>query len=188
MIPEPSIRLASMIKSLEQLVLPALREDHPLEREQAAVTIGQLRLLERQWPYFERYAQRCPSDCIEQGQAILNALEPTPHLPVAATNLREAIAAANSATMDSAEDFWAARNAIAEAISKVIEAAASDEAPDSWQCVSAVVQKHSAREHYRDRVWFGGTAMDPDSGSFPTIGQMLQARDANEQPTHAGAD
>ena len=57
MLPSIDLRIANMIKALEQVILPALPKRERLARDQANLVIGHLRLMSPQWKTAVRFEE-----------------------------------------------------------------------------------------------------------------------------------
>lgn len=57
MTPDFGIRLHSLARSLEHVILPALDASNSLAREQLAIALGHLAVLQQQWQYQARLSR-----------------------------------------------------------------------------------------------------------------------------------
>ena len=71
MTPDIDVRLQSVIKAIEQVILPALDPHNPLAREQAALAIGHLHMIRGQLPYMADYMAICLADIVKLGGDLL---------------------------------------------------------------------------------------------------------------------
>ena len=49
MLPDISIRINNLIKAMEKTIAPAIDPDNGLAKEQAALVVSHLRMLDQQW-------------------------------------------------------------------------------------------------------------------------------------------
>ena len=73
MTPDIDLRIASMVRAMEDVVRPAIDPLNSLAAEQAALIVGHLRLLAIQWNKAESYARTCLADL----DATLDGLVPS---------------------------------------------------------------------------------------------------------------
>lgn len=174
MSPDFDIRLISMIKAMEEVVVPAIPEERSLAREQAGVLIGHLQVFRDQWPHVAKYAWLCLRDSQALARDLIETLRRFPETPQF-TALRNLLAKEDLDAASSATTVWACRNALASSIDIVIDSTINY-GTEVTGLIDALVLSHAAREHRRDRVWFQGTALDPDVASLPSIEEMLSDR------------
>lgn len=62
MTPSIDIRIATIVRAMEDVVAPAIDPGNSLAREQAALVVGQVRLIAAQWSRSEDYARVCLAD------------------------------------------------------------------------------------------------------------------------------
>lgn len=65
MTPDIDLRISTMVRAMEEVVMPAVDTHNGLAREQAALLVGQLKLLAAQWKHTEDYASVCIADLVK---------------------------------------------------------------------------------------------------------------------------
>ena len=169
MTPNPTIRLQSVLQTLEHVIFPAVDADNSLAQEQCGLVLGQLRMMIRHMPFFADYHALCYQD-LAQTVGALPAAEAGDASRGAANALREALAA--SATM---RDANAAYHALGHALEQLLRALAQDGTPACRRAVEAEVLAFSQRQSLRARVWFKDTGFDHAPDELPALETMLSA-------------
>jgi hypothetical protein len=171
--PDIEIRLKSVVKALEQVVLPAIPPDNSLAREQITVAIGHIELLRSQWNYVDRYADLCLSDITAFAKELIASLGDDPESSDIASSLALAVQRAQQSQTSSASEVWSLRNCIASAIDEAIVAVTLGTSESARNVVDVVTLRHCAKEHARDRSWFAKTGFDPEASSLPSIAELF---------------
>ncbi len=167
MTPNPTIRLASLLQTLEHVIFPAVDQNNSLAQEQCGLVLGQLRMLIQHMPYFGEYHGMCFADLAETvGQ-----------LPAHAGGEQSAAAAeALSATVGEAKgmnDVLAAYHLLGRALEQAMRAAAQDGEPAYRNAVDAAVLAFSKRQSLRARSWFKEAGFDHAPETLPTLAEMF---------------
>jgi hypothetical protein len=173
MIPDFDIRIASLVKAIEDNILPSIESDRPLAREQASLVIGHLKIMAEQWAFVESHAVLCLKASLAFARDLLGHLQARPTL---APSLRRTIELAEAARPVGARAVMALRDTVAAAASDVISRAA-DLSDDLWEEITPVVLQHARHEHDRERAWFAGFGMDSEAMSLPAIADLFVQQD-----------
>lgn len=145
MIPSIDERLASLIRALSDVILPALPDDAGLAREQAQLGIGHLMILRGQIdpaPVFE-------AEELADARALGEALGQTVRGGAAST---AALAALGQALAEAGPDR-ASRMAINAAIAALVSAVASDGSGEARAALHSTILRHEAARAEKDRRW-----------------------------------
>ena len=153
--PSVNDRLASVVRALEGVILPAIPSDAALAQEQAMLSIGHLQIILAQAeaaPAFEA-AEAADMECM--AAELAEAVEGGGNISESVLALRAAIAAPCS--------IPTARTAtIQHAIDTVLIALSEGGAPDARKAATAIVLKHGAARAEKDRRWFAAMGFDID--------------------------
>jgi hypothetical protein len=166
MLPNIDLRIANMIKALEQVILPALPREQRLARDQAMLVTGQLRMMGEQWKSALPYEQVSLDDLAGLARILL-AGAPQP----LRDGLEAALAGAAACDRASISGLEQANVALGHAVDAVILGGA-DHAPLPQASDDAVLA-YSLRHARRERIWFKANKLDPDQGDLPDIATML---------------
>ncbi|MCB2049995.1 MAG: hypothetical protein KDE63_01065 [Novosphingobium sp.] len=175
MTPSIDIRLASMIRSMQDVIVPAIDPSNSLACEQASLMIGHLNLLEQHWRRIFPYAQVCLDDLC----TCASTLEPDggPRTQGAAVDLDTAIARDATDPEKKYQDC-------ARALEALVRAAAEDGTPAFQHQLESEVLAFSQRQVIRDRAWFAQSGFDIDSENLPSIDEVISgAVNSLEQTT-----
>lgn len=174
--PTHARRIETMLRSMVEVIAPALDANQQLARDQAQILIGNLKLLADQATHTYEYEMvelreftatlrgmvttaaggAATSAAAERGAVLLVRLE-----PIAAINVpREA---------QLAEWVREAR----QAVDDLVAASSVDGEKAFRDAAVAAVLDQAATQNLRERVWFKATGMDPAPGSLPGIEDVL---------------
>jgi hypothetical protein len=170
--PDIEVRLLSVIKAIEQIIMPAIDPANPMAREQAAIAIGHLRVIRGQSAYLADYQLLCLEEMVQLGQELVAAARGGPATMAAISALRSAIRA-NASSAPPLSALAARRDAIATAVDHLINASAIDGSDVFLQESERIVVRHGSKQADRDRAWFKATGLDPDAATLPTPVQLL---------------
>ncbi|MES2492533.1 MAG: hypothetical protein V4579_04535 [Pseudomonadota bacterium] len=166
MLPNIDVRIANLIKAMEQVVVPALPESERLARDQAMLVVGHLRMISGQWKSalrFEQVALDALTDLAEKLAGIVAA-------PFAG-QLAEAAQTARKADRGSIDGLEQAYNALGGVIDNVILGG-----PDHASFPQAAVDvlfDYGSRQARVERTWFKAIGFDPDRADLPEIADVL---------------
>ncbi|BBF69940.1 hypothetical protein [Sphingomonas bisphenolicum] len=170
MLPNIDLRIANMIKALEQVVLPALPRDQRLARDQAMLVAGHLRMMGEQWKSALRYEQVALDDL--QGLA-RHLLPDAPAL--LADDLKAALSMAQACDRVSVTAIERANIDLGHAVDAVI-LGGKDHAPLPPESIDALLN-YALRHARRERSWFKANRLDPDQHDLPDLETMLAEAD-----------
>ncbi|WP_285020671.1 hypothetical protein [Novosphingobium sp. fls2-241-R2A-195] len=164
MTPDPIIRLASVVQTLEHVVVPAVDSGNLLAVEQCGVVLAQLRMLERHMPLIGAYHALCLTDLLGV-VAALPTVEGGPAAVMARCELAEACA--------HEDDPRIAFHRVGRALEGLVRAMAQDGEPAVRSAIDAAVLAFSIRQARRARSWFQDAGFDHDADSLPTVEAMV---------------
>lgn len=169
--PSMEVRLATIARALEQVIIPALPSEEVLAREQAALSIVHLTTIAEQCRYLAEYELACFADMSTLAEALAGAAEGGPHTASAARELHQILNAVRAATSSStAHDR---RNTLARAIDSLIQASAQDGSPGFQTAQYPLIVDHGNRQANHDRAWFRRHGIDPDAEMLPAIPELI---------------
>lgn len=154
----PSVRdrLASVVRALNGVVLPALPKEAGLAQEQAMLAIGHIQIILAQMDGTEGFVTEEAADYANMGTAIVAAASGGTKTEAAKTALRTAL-------QDDATPAPEARTAvIQEAIDQLLLAMAEDGEQAARSAVNATIIVQSAARSDKDRRWFAAMGFDID--------------------------
>lgn len=152
MTPDIDLRLSTMVRALEQVVIPALDPRNGLACEQAGLLVGQLRLLASQWHRTEKYAAVCLADLARSLADLAPQGGPTTQGAQA-----RVVACAEDTGLPSLEAQYKALSRHADAL---VRAADIDGEPAFRTALHRALLAFSQRQALRDRSWFALSGFD----------------------------
>ncbi len=167
MTPNPTIRLQSILQTLEHVIVPAVDSRNSLAQEQCGLVLGQLRMLIQHMPYFGEYHALCLADLAETVSK-LPAHRGGPVSQEAAQAL--SAAAAQATEMD---DVLAAYHMLGHALERSMRAAAEDGEVAYRREIDAEVLEFSKRQALRARSWFKDAGFDHAPDELPSLREMF---------------
>lgn len=156
MTPDFGIRLHSIARSLEHVILPALDASNSLAHEQLAIALGHLAVLQQQWQYQADYLAQCLAEMYQLGHALGAEIDRQP----------------STAPLFTATER---HDVVAHAVDTLIIAGHRDGSDKFRRELRQLVLDHGARQSLRDRVWFAATGFDPARVNFPEIRALVTA-------------
>ncbi len=157
MTPTIDERLASVVRSLTEVVLPHLPAEASLAQEQVQLAVGHLQILRAQLDAAPAFEQEELADARALGQALVDGVSGSDGVATAQTALRAAVAVADGS--DVRGQHQAINDAVAGLVSAVFEVGDADQG-------AAVTRIILEKEHPRvqkDRRWllpFGFDTME----------------------------
>lgn len=148
MTPTVDERLASIIRSLTEVILPHLPADASLAQEQAQLAVGHLQILRAQFdatPNFERSE-------LEDAKGLANSLVAT----ISGGSITKAAVLALQAEIHQCDgsDVRSQHRACNRAIEAVVKAVSADGAPDTRTALRTIILDHERARVAKDRRWF----------------------------------
>jgi len=166
MLPNIDLRIANMIKAVEQVILPALPDRERLARDQAMLVAGHLRMIGDQWKWALAYEQISLDDLAGLGRVLLSHVA-----PLLQEQLEEALAVADTCDRSSITALEQANIVLGRVVDRII-LGEGDPNPLP-QAVADAVLDYGRRHARRERIWFKGNRLDPDQADLPDIGAMM---------------
>jgi len=168
MLPSIDLRIANIIKALEQVVQPALAPRERLARDQVNLCIGHLRMIMEQWRWAVAFEARSLDAMIALADNILPSVEIVWH--------DELASALDRGWWVDRQDLAAVEKAIV-ALGGVIDRIilGEDGKYPLTDAVRQAVLDYGEAQAARERAWFAGTGLDPDRAELSSIAAMMDA-------------
>lgn len=154
MTPTVDERLASIIRSLGEVVLPHLPEDASLAQEQVHLCIGHLQILRGQIDLIPAYEREELEDAVAIGGKLVASVAGGTESAAAAAALSAAVSAADGTEVRSQ------RRAILDAVDALVKAAARDGTAGSRAAIAREILAHEGVRARKDREWFAPYGFD----------------------------
>jgi hypothetical protein len=173
MTPDIGMRLDTIARALQQVVIPALPADQVLAIEQATLSLAHLGIIGEQLSYVADYEAAGLADMTGLAEQLVAASAGGPETQAATEALRDVLARAGASPDDAAATAKDRRNALAAAIDSVIRASGLDGDAEFVAASQRLVLEHGTRQSFRDRAWFRASGLDPDRAALPSIPELL---------------
>lgn len=148
MTPTTDERLASIIRSLTEVILPHLPPEASLAQEQVHLAIGHLQILRAQIDAIPAFEQEELDDAIAIGHALIESVSGGAETSAALEALKNAVAAKDGS------DIRGQVMAINQAIDALVKAGHRDGHDGARQSLSSIILKYEASRVLKDRKWF----------------------------------
>lgn len=169
MTPNPTIRLKSVLQTLEHVIVPAVDEKNSLAQEQCGLVLAQLRMLIEHMPHFGSYHELCYRD-LADSLATLPAHDGGAQSSDAAKSVSAKLSEAEAMV-----DRLDAYHLLGHALDDLLRAVRADGAADYRKAVEDCALQFSRRQTLRSRTWFKDSGFDHDPDSLPSLEEMLSA-------------
>jgi len=170
------LQLQSMIKSMSDVVLPAIDPDNSLAQEQAQLILGMMHLMASRLPMqfsydidqLTRYVSLA-REILAHGEGGQRTKEELALLNTSVDNGAQALQGAQT----SPADLEAAVLTLRARISALIETLWSDGEPTCRETISKAVLAASKEQILRERAWFAPQGWDADMSNYPSIESLI---------------
>ena len=172
----PEIQIASMMKAMKDVVIPALAGTNKLAMEQAQLVMGMLNLMATQLPVQFRFDRDELSRLIEHTEALLslpvNDAATTAVIKVLADQRKEAVELHEQCKRDPADLKRSVRE-LRESVGQVVTTLAKTGELENQLCVEKIVLNLSKGQLLRDRSLVKPQGWEVDPAAIPDIGTLL---------------
>ena len=179
MVPDFALRIQAMIRSMREVILPALPRDQMLASDQANILVGYLRIMALQ---HDKVFDYLLTELSEYAELVRTSAEEAR----GGESTDAAVAAARSALARSApllqmsiprqSELTAQVRSLKEAADGLLNAARQDGTSAFRQALAQRVMGQAERQIMRERVWFSASGFELDADQLPTIDEVLPAR------------
>jgi hypothetical protein len=176
MVPDFALRIHAMIRSLREVVLPALPNDEMLAIDQANILVGYLGIMAEQ---HDRVFEYLLVELAEYAE-LLRAMVEDAH---GAQSTGDAVAKARAALGVAAPilqmsiprqgELSALVRSLKESVDELLLAARQDGTPAYRQASSTRVMLQAERQILRERAWFRASGFELEAGQLPSIDDVL---------------
>lgn len=147
MTPSTDERIASIIRSLTEVILPHLPADASLAQEQAQLAIGHLQILRLQLDGIQDFETEELADTRVLASELAAAIDGGPRTTAARTRL-------DAVLEDDTSGVRGALSAINKAIEELVQAVSADGSEAAKTRLPQLILGHEARRVEKDRRWF----------------------------------
>ena len=173
MLPDISNRITNIIKAIEKTITPAIDPENGMAQEQAALSIGHLKMLEQQWNYAYIYEKGSFDNML----ALASELNRVATGGAATINAQNALSFALKSLPTELPltplEINEHTKALGEAVDGLIHACYEDANSEMKQTLFDTILSYSSKQSSRERVWFSANNLDPDSSDLVSMEEML---------------
>ena len=166
MVPTHALRLQAMLRSLTEVIIPALDPSQRLAIDQANIVAGNLRILLDQTGRTDEYLRVELHEFRDLGSALLELAPDTPDAYESRSALTEADAVSEWAL---AEQLLRLKGTVDRLLKMTL--ASSD--PSVAKAASVLVLDQARKQATRERVWFRGAGFELDPTALPPLDAVL---------------
>ena len=179
MVPDFALRIQSMIRSLREVVLPALPNDQLLAIDQANILVGYLRIMAEQHDRVFEYLLVELSEYAELVSALADDVQGAGSIDGAVAKARSVLAKAAPVVrmpIPRLSDLAALIRSLKESADELVLAARQDGTPAFRHASIDRVMQQAERQIRRERSWFRASGFELEAGQLPSIGDVLGTR------------
>lgn len=162
-------RIASMIRAMADVIMPALDPNNSLAREQAGLMVGHLQVLRQHVNDAARFEAVELERMEELANRLLGAASGGAQTLSAIDGLRMAL---DTPGPGSSAGITRLRS-IGMAIDRLIGSSRLDADQDSRAAISALILQHGRHAALLNRVWFAGMGFEAADAGLPPMSEML---------------
>jgi len=173
MLPSIEIRIQNLMKSIQQVVLPAIDPSNKLAQEQAQLVVAHLQVLGRQWDKAHRFELQSLRAMRKLATGLLAAASGDMQTRASTATLGEHVGQIDEAKLTTATEVAATIGQLGTAIDALIFASAKDGSERFREATRQLVLDYAVAQARRERAWFVDTGLDPDRTTLPSIDTIL---------------
>jgi hypothetical protein len=176
MVPDFALRIHAMIRSLREVVLPALPKDQMLAIDQANILIGYLGIMAEQHDRVFDYLLVELAEYVELLRALVEDADGARSIDDAVAKARAALGRAAPIVQMSIPrqgELSDLLRSLKESVDELLFAARRDGTPAFRQASKKRVIQQAERQILRERAWFRASGFELDAGRLPSIAEVL---------------
>ena len=176
MVPDFALRIHAMIRSLREVVLPALPKNEMLAIDQANILIGYLGIMAEQHDRVFEYLLVELSEYAELLGALVEDARGAPSIEGAAAKARAALDMAApilQVSIPRQGELSALVRSLKESVDELLVVAHQDGTPAYRQASTKRVMQQAERQILRERAWFRASGFELEPSQLPSIKDVL---------------
>ena len=176
MVPDFALRIPAMIRSLREVILPALPTDEMLAIDQANILVGYLGIMAEQHDRVFEYLRVELAEYAELLSAMVEDADGAQSIEDAVAKARAALGMAAPILRMSIPrqgELGALVRSLKESVDELLLAARQDGTPAFRQASSKRVMLQAERQILRERAWFRASGFELEAGQLPSIDDVL---------------
>jgi hypothetical protein len=176
MTPDHSLRLATLLRAMQEVVLPAIDPKNRLAIDQANIVVGNLRLLLDQCDKAYQYEWVELREYFDLVSAISSSAQSSGNADEALQAADAALAASRALVameIPTQGELVARVRDLKGAADALLHAAYQQGSPEHRARVDTLVHEQAQRQLTRERVWFRKAGFELDAGQLPSMEDVL---------------
>ena len=176
MVPDFALRIHAMIRSLREVILPALPTDEMLAIDQANILVGYLGIMAEQHDRVFEYLRVELAEYAELLSAMVEDADGAQSIEDAIAKARAALGMAAPILQMSIPrqgELGALVRSLKESVDQLLLAARQDGTPAYRQAAAQRVMLQAERQILRERAWFRASGFELEAGRLPSIDEVL---------------
>lgn len=183
MVPDFTLRLQAMIRSLREVILPALPSGQMLATDQANILVGYLRIMALQHDKVFDYLLAELSEYTELINAMVeDASDGQDEVLVAARAALARAAPILEMSIPRQSELAAVVKSLKRSADELLCAARKNGTAALGQAAGNRVMEQAGRQIMRERAWFSASGFELEADKLPSIDELLYTR--REAPAH----
>ncbi|MTD12527.1 hypothetical protein GIS00_01030 [Nakamurella sp. YIM 132087] len=170
MIPSTRIRISSVSRAIESVIIPALGDDQPFALEQARLLLGHLAVLQVQDPWSAQFERLDNLLLREFARDLEGAAHGGPATTSAVGQLRSLLAEPVPLTLP---EVRAAHSALGAAIRDVIRAVGEDGGDETFRTTALITIRHERAAADRYRAYFAAMGYEGPDSPLPDLPDLI---------------
>lgn len=179
MVPDFALRIQSMIRSLREVILPALPNEQMLAIDQANILVGYLRIMAEQHDRVFEYLLVELFEYAELVSGLTKDAQGVESIDGTVVTARSTLAKAAPVLRTSIPrqaELAALVKSLKVSVDELQHAVRRNGTAAIRQASTKRVMEHAERQIMRERVWFRASGFELDADGLPSIDQVLGAR------------
>lgn len=173
MLPSIDIRIQTLLRAMQTVVMPALDANNSLAQEQARLVVAHLDMMARQWDKAYLFEVQSLQAMNDLGIALYNSASGGKYTRAAGVKLRGTVEEASLTEPRTATEAASMIRSIGTAVDELIIAITKDGDSVAKSAMQSEVIGYSKVQARKERIWFASSNLDPDRSQLGSIEDML---------------
>lgn len=179
MTPDHTLRLTTLIRAMQDVVLPAIDPRNRLAQDQASIVVGNLKLLLDQCDKAYQYEWTELREYFDLVRALTDTLQGGAATAAARTDAQRVLAANGklvALAVPTQAQLAARVRELKQTADDLLRAAYEDGEPSARAAADQLVHAQAGRQLTRERVWFRKAGFELDATRLPSMEDVLSLK------------
>jgi hypothetical protein len=176
MVPDFRLRIQSMLRAMQEVVIPAIPASEKLAQDQASIIIGNLKLMAEQHDKLYRYELVELREYAQLVSQLIEAAGGGASTDAACDAARQELqksAGVRASFIPTQDELAALTRGMKQAADMILRAAYEDGEPQFRHAAAALVMKQSEKQITRERSWFRAAGFELEPEKLPPLDGVL---------------